>query len=113
MAEFGKSLRCKDNFYVENGKTVYFNRKELGELKSNLESAVSETTGYGAWKCQWKDKNGNQSKITATSSGVTLDNGVGGELNLTYGEARDLVRQIEDRVWKEETIEKKLGEMSR
>jgi hypothetical protein len=113
MVEFGKSRQYEKNFYVSKGDaTVYFNKKEIGELKSCLEAAVDPNTGTGSWVCS-RDSNGNQSKVIAENHSIILDNGIGYRVNLTYTEARDLVQQIEETVLRESVLERKLKDMKR
>ena len=110
MANFDKSRNHQDNYYLQkNNPPFYIHRTEVSDLKHCLESAADQRTGYGKWTTDHRTP----STVEADSGGVLIDNGVGRRVRLSYDEARDIVRQIEDRVVKEAVLEQKLREMSR
>jgi hypothetical protein len=107
MSEFGKSQRYDDNYYVShNGKTLYFHKNELGQLYRELDHACRKDTGYGSASFY----NG-RSEVNRDSSGVSLESQQSNgwvKTDMTYGEARQVLKAIEDRV----AIEEALGRRS-
>jgi hypothetical protein len=111
MTTFDRSVKHQNNYAVsKDGKVVYFHQREIGELKSCLEAAVDPNTGTGTWRLTGNSM-GVQSKVYARRGEVELDNGLNSRITMGYEEARELIKQIEDRLLKDATIERQIKRM--
>ena len=118
---FDKSSKYLDHYYIsKGGKTVYFHKAEIGDLLQNIRAAVDPDTdttlGGTLFKCAKVSNNANPTEVKAGRNSVKINNGIyradaDNEIELSYGEASELINKIENRLVKNAIIKSELSDL--
>ncbi len=105
MPDFRKSQKFDDNHIVEHdGNIAHFNDNETGKLYRSLEAACRGDTGYKTW--EWQNE---KSRVIAEKDGIIIESVVGNgnteKINMSYGDAKNLLRAMEKQVGIEKDLE--------